>query len=96
MKATVKRIKNLQGDTFYKVFKGEEKILSEGSFRYYDAESEKVARDKALALAKNIEQDIREEEIIYQTGVSLRPIDYFLAANMTDEELSTHLKNIKE
>ena len=95
MKATVKKIKNTCGDTFYKVFKGDEKILSEDSFPYNDAESEKEALRKAMELAKNIEQDISTEETIYETG-GIQPIDYFLAANMNDEQLDDHLKNIKE
>ena len=95
MKATVKKIKNIHGDTFYKVFKGDEKTLSTGAFPYNDPESEKEALRKAMELAKSIEQDISTEEIVYQTG-GIQPIDYFLAANMTDEELNTHLKNIKE
>ena len=95
MKATVKKIKNTCGDTFYKVFKGDEKILSEDSFPYNDAESEKEALRKAMELAKNIEQDISTEEIVYQTG-GIQPIDYFLAANMSDEQLDDHLKNINK
>ena len=96
MKATVKKIKNTCGDTFYKVFKGDEKILSEDSFPYNDAESEKEALRKAMELAKSIEQDISTEETIYETGVTIQPIDYFIAASMNDEQLGDHLKNIKE
>ena len=96
MKATVKKIKNIHGDTFYKVFKGDEKTLSTGAFPYNDPESEKKALRKAMELAKSIEQDTSTEEIVYETGVSIQPIDYFLAANMNDEELDDHLKNINK
>lgn len=66
MKATIKRIKNLSGDTYFKVFKGDN-FMSEESFRFTNKESESEAYAKAMALAKNIENNIAEEVIVYET-----------------------------
>ena len=67
MKAIIKRATTVLGNTCFKVFSQDEPVLSKGIFWYKGEESEKEARSEALALAKNIENDIATEEIVYET-----------------------------
>ena len=48
--------------------------------------SEKDAFDRAMKVAKIIESDGVYEETVYKTG-ERNPIDYFMAANMDEEQI---------
>ena len=89
MKATIKKVTTEIGDTLFRVYSNENHLAS---FFFKDEKSEKEAFYEAYALATSIESAVAKEEVVYETG--MQPIDYFAAANMTDEELSNHLKNI--
>lgn len=91
MKATIKRIINDIDETCIKVF-ADDSFFSSGIFYFSDDKTEKEAFEKALKLAKKIEENKAEEKILYETGI--QPIDYFTAANMDEEILSNHLKNV--
>lgn len=91
MKATIKKRISISGDIFIEVFAGDSKFSQE-SFYVKDEKTEKEAIERALIIAKNIESDVARVETIYETGI--KPIDYFIASNMNDEQLNEHLKKI--
>jgi hypothetical protein len=92
MDALIKRIKDVSGNTRFEVFKKGDLIAID--YFPFTADEEDFAFTQALKLARNIENDVVEESIVYKTGV--QPIDFFMAANMNENELNKHLKNIKE
>ena len=67
MKAVIKKVITISGDNCFKVFSADEMAMSKGVFWYEGRVDEKNAYDKALALAKNIENNIASEEIVYET-----------------------------
>jgi hypothetical protein len=93
MKAIIKRIKNIEGDTYFNVFKDGDFLPTE-AFTFKGVDEEKIAYEKAIKLAKMIEDDISEETIVYETGI--QPIDFFVAANMDEDESFDFFKNIQK
>lgn len=66
MKAIIKRITKINGDTFYKVFVDDEP-KPVGTFYYSNEISEKMAMEEAMKAVKAIENGGAREEIIYET-----------------------------
>lgn len=96
MKVTIVKTHELDGSRWFKVI-DEKNITKHFSFDLEVPEesyaSEKNALNRAMKYAKVLEShDINfkpTEEIIYKTGKNIDPLAYFMAANMSDEEIQT-------
>jgi hypothetical protein len=90
MKVTITKKRALSGDYFFQVFKDKDIIKS---FIFYpdkvdtDLWSEKKVFSEAMKLAKEIESlGEPKAEVVYESK-EIDPIAYFMAANMSEEEI---------
>lgn len=84
-KVEIIKIFDKDGHFFKVCLNGE--MIKYFSFNPDRKEDEEETFKKALKLAKQIETGGFYEEVVYPIENKIQPIDYFMAANMSEEEI---------
>jgi hypothetical protein len=89
MKVTIKKTHEIDGHWF--------KLIDENNkIKYFSFDpnakddslyNEKKVLEQVMKLAKEIEIGLEADETIYETGKNINPLAYFMAANMSEEEI---------